>query len=372
MKFSQSQQGLTLAELLVYAGVFAITAGLLTTILIIVVNTQKRETASTEVTQQLNLVLNTASRLVSESSLVEAVYEGADASSTCTTFCTLKLRRIDLQKDPTVISSDINGIYLKEGNNAITTLSTNKVIINSLKFTKYETPGGHAVAEVRADLTYNSTNPKFALRKTLASAITRVSAATFDSDLIPNQDNAFDVGQLGSNLRWKNGRFSGDLTVGGQIQVSGGSPGIGKVLTSDAAGLASWQAAAGLPSGAVMFFNLSTCPSGWTDYSSAQGRYLVGKLPGGTLGATVGTAFTVDQENRAVGQHNHPITDPGHTHNLKAGGVGGAGGSYTVNPDQPAVPGFIANATTGITVNATGTVTGTNAPYIQLLACQKS
>ena len=34
------------------------------------------------------------------------------------------------------------------------------------------------------------------------------------------------------------------LTVAGQVQITGGSPGAGKVLTSDATGLATWQSAA--------------------------------------------------------------------------------------------------------------------------------
>ena len=41
-----------------------------------------------------------------------------------------------------------------------------------------------------------------------------------------------------------------NLNVGGQIKITGGSPGAGKVLTSDASGLATWQTSAGgLPTG---------------------------------------------------------------------------------------------------------------------------
>ncbi len=42
---------------------------------------------------------------------------------------------------------------------------------------------------------------------------------------------------------------SSNLYVTGQVKITGGSPGAGKVLTSDASGLASWQAAGGLPAG---------------------------------------------------------------------------------------------------------------------------
>jgi hypothetical protein len=35
--------------------------------------------------------------------------------------------------------------------------------------------------------------------------------------------------------------IAGNLTVGGTIEIDGGSPGAGKVLTSDATGIASWS-----------------------------------------------------------------------------------------------------------------------------------
>ena len=47
-------------------------------------------------------------------------------------------------------------------------------------------------------------------------------------------------------------RVNGDLKVSSTIKIEGGSPGAGKVLTSDASGLASWQAlSSALPNGAV-------------------------------------------------------------------------------------------------------------------------
>jgi len=47
-----------------------------------------------------------------------------------------------------------------------------------------------------------------------------------------------------------------------------------------------------IPSGAVIFFNLASCPQGWRELTSARGRYIVGLPAGGTLGATVGTALS--------------------------------------------------------------------------------
>lgn len=70
-----------------------------------------------------------------------------------------------------------------------------------------------------------------------------------------------------------------------------------------------------VPSGAVMSFNLGACPTGWTEFTAARGRYTVGKPLSGTLNAAVGTALT-DQEARAAGSHTHAITDVSHGHGL--------------------------------------------------------
>lgn len=150
---------------------------------------------------------------------------------------------------------------------------------------------------------------------------------------------------------------------------------------------------ASIPTGTIAFFNLGSCPSGWAEYTGLRGRYAVGKLATGTLEGTSGTAFTTDLEARAVGthnhvipslDHNHSITDPGHTHSYvratAVGGTAGGSGSIFYNSDDAEVTG---ESDTGITgtgsddpgggnVNNTGTVAGTPAPYVQLLACRKS
>lgn len=132
-----------------------------------------------------------------------------------------------------------------------------------------------------------------------------------------------------------------------------------------------------VPAGAVMHFDLASCPSGWAPYTEAVGRYLVGTGAGGTNGTSVGAALTPG-ENRTVGRHSHAVADPGHTHTATAGntivagnvpfvrfqsnGSGAAGSQGTLTTQT---------AATGITVEPTGGFTGTNAPYVNLLACKK-
>ena len=129
------------------------------------------------------------------------------------------------------------------------------------------------------------------------------------------------------------------------------------------------------PSGAVMYFDTPNCPSGWTLYSAAYGRYIVG-IPNGTgaRGATVGTALS-NVENRPTGQHTHAVNDPGHTHIVdydtdQLANVGNTiGGTHQVGVNDGHATSQ--SAFTGITIADAGSVAGTNAPYIQLLVCRK-
>jgi len=124
------------------------------------------------------------------------------------------------------------------------------------------------------------------------------------------------------------------------------------------------------PAGAVMFFATATCPGGWSEYAAAQGRYIVGLPPGGTLEKTDGTALA-DGEDRPTGAHTHQVVvqaDP-----ILVGGnvtVTSVQGTQHTTSRQPLDSTVAAS---GVTVNApAGSVAGTNAPYVQLLACRKN
>lgn len=152
----------------------------------------------------------------------------------------------------------------------------------------------------------------------------------------------------------------------------------GNLLTSNGTVWISTASAGGIPTGIVSFFNLTTCPAGWTEFTNARGRYIIGLPLSGTLAGTNGTALT-NLEDRPVGQHTHTINDPSHSHNPQKNTYGSAGqsrlswvsdtwGDPVPFPHGPPST----SSTTGITINNTGSVAGTAAPYIQLLVCQKN
>lgn len=142
----------------------------------------------------------------------------------------------------------------------------------------------------------------------------------------------------------------------------------------------------GVPSGTIAFF-ASSCPGGWSEFAGAEGRAIVGLPAGGTLGGTVGTALT-DQEDRThthpysdVIAHTHSVSDPGHAHDFPVKNNIDNGGFNTISRAWPT--GFdnlyqTNSSLTNISIDSTGVATGTtNAtsammPYLQLLVCQKN
>lgn len=91
--------------------------------------------------------------------------------------------------------------------------------------------------------------------------------------------------------------------------------------THTAASVGAAPASAGVPSGAVMFFTGSSCPSGWSPLTQANGRAIVARTDGQGSGQTVGTALG-NLENRT---HSH-VADPPATATVPS--ASGADGSH--------------------------------------------
>jgi hypothetical protein len=113
------------------------------------------------------------------------------------------------------------------------------------------------------------------------------------------------------------------------------------VLVTGLVTLGSTSYAAGVPKNAVMFFAQANCPTGWAPYTDAQGRAIVGIVPGlskvkvapSTLGGKVGTPLR-NMENR---QHLHRVdpsaqatssTSVPHTHAMNHGHGQIGGGAH--------------------------------------------
>lgn len=199
-----SSHGFTLIEILIYTGIFAIVSSILIGILVTFTRIDATEQATSEVANQANFILQQVRRLTSGAS----AFEVKDISGQKE----LWLYPQAYTTAPTKITKVGSVIMLSENGAVSAPLTTAKVVVDNLVFSKYSNPPGPDVIQVDMTLSYNAATPAEAHTRTFRTAIARVSAATFDTDLVPSSDNFVDVGLMGA--RWKNGVFSGGIGIG--------------------------------------------------------------------------------------------------------------------------------------------------------------
>jgi len=199
MKHLKNKYGFTLVEVLIYTVIFAIVAGLSTGILLTLTRINQNQSAGAEVTDQLNFIMQKIQYLVKQSSNIEI--------PTAVITSTLKLRMEDPIQDPTCLSL-VNGVIkLAQGpdsvnhqncTNVTSDLTNSRVVVNTFNFQKFTQYPGHDTVSINIQMSYNSNNPQSQIQRTVQSAIARVSAATFDSDVVPGGTYNFNLGQSGA------------------------------------------------------------------------------------------------------------------------------------------------------------------------------
>lgn len=220
----KNRGGFSLIEVLIYIVIFAVSAVFLVSILTVVTRIQLKQASSHELQQQLSFIGDVIQRMVQKSSLIDI-----DAGVATTT---LRLRMSASSTDTTLVYASSGIIYLEEVNTSgvsnLTPLTDSNVTVDSFYITKYENPGGYSVAQIDITMSYNTDNIQADDTRTLQTAVTRISAATFDSDLNPNADNSLNLGASGT--KWKQGYFSGTLQVGDYIQLIGSTGNIATTI----------------------------------------------------------------------------------------------------------------------------------------------
>ena len=203
-KKKKHSPGFSLIELAIYIAIFVVSAVFLTAILTAVTRVQLRQKSYNEVNHQISFVGNTIERLVQESSVID-ISAGTATSS-------LVLRLASSSLDPTSIYSSSTAIYLQEGTSTPIALTDSKINVDNFSVTKYENPSGKAIVQVSMAFSFNTSNDKAKFNRAVQLAIARVSAASFDSDIIPNATNSYDLGN--STYNWKSAYFAGSIGVG--------------------------------------------------------------------------------------------------------------------------------------------------------------
>ncbi len=211
----KKKNGFSLVEVLIYIAIFAVSAVFLVSILTVVTRVQLKQASSHEVEQQIAFVGDTVRRYVQKSNLIDI-----DPGIATTT---LRLRMPSSTADVTLIYASGTAMYLEErpisGTTRITSLTDEAVKVDSFYVTKYENPGGFAVAQIDVVLSSANTNQFSAVSRTLQTAITRISAAEFDSDVNPNTGDTLNLGAVAK--KWNSAYFAGTVQVGDNIKLIG-------------------------------------------------------------------------------------------------------------------------------------------------------
>ncbi len=236
----------------------------------------------------------------------------------------------------------------------------------------------------------------------------------------PDPDSSSQIGDVVEldDVEVRQGRFTAELSFGPEadgvdsawleIEVARGDRlgGFTRLEPRQRAfAAAAATAATSVPSGAVVFFNLPTCPSGWTEHTAVRGRVVVGLTAGGTLGGWAVATSLSDLESRTH-THTYSVTGPtgaagGHNHIWSqvqaaggdiqwqsyasngapvlafawSNGIGNEGsGIYPLaaSPDLTLYTSRVGDHVHEVAIGPTPTAeAAAGLPYVQLLACSK-
>lgn len=185
-----NRRGFTLVELLIFLGVFgAVSAGLIG-ILVTITRVQVRQSSAVEVGTQSQFLLQQAQYYIGKSSLVDIPQD--------TPTSTLKLYTGVNAQDPTFITLSGGIVYLQQtATGSLQALTSNRVTVSNLLFTRRANAPGHDAVSISFTIAYNTSNIEQAFSQMLQTSIARVSAATFDSNVIPSSTATYSLGASG-------------------------------------------------------------------------------------------------------------------------------------------------------------------------------
>ncbi|MDD5547745.1 MAG: tail fiber domain-containing protein [Candidatus Pacebacteria bacterium] len=287
-------RGVVLVEILMYTAILGITGAFMGGIFNNVQKFQVKENASKEVRQQLDIVSQTIQRYTRDASSIDI--------ATSTSATTLTLRMQTSAVDPTIIYLANGIIYLKRGSSNAQPLTNNKVYVDKLNFTKVATEYAHDAVQIDLGISYaSSTNATAAFTKSLVSIAAKVNAATFDSNLTPGTNSNYDLGI--ATYKWRNGYFSGNVFVDGNIGIGTTIPGY-KFHTYNTAATNNYIEMQSTNSGGASVLQAES-DTGWgqmTAYGSAVASTRFGLNKAGMV-AMVGSGNVVAYGNNA----NYPV-----------------------------------------------------------------
>ncbi len=217
------REGFTLIEILIFTAIFVLVIISFTTIFVGISQIAVRGSSSAEVASQSQFLIQTIQYYIERSSAVEITADTATSS--------LKLRMPSAAEDPVIISLlSSSTVTLEKAGGAVSNLTSSKVNVPNLIFTRRTNAPGHDSVAVAFTMQYNTLNARQAFTEAINTSVTRVAAATFDSNIIPASGNTYGLGASAGDWRSINNTiyFSGSKVGIGvsspssTLQVSGG------------------------------------------------------------------------------------------------------------------------------------------------------
>jgi type II secretory pathway pseudopilin PulG len=219
------RSGLTLIELIIFVAIFAVSMGAIMGVFTNISAVAVRQSSVAEVQGQSQFLLQTIQYYVERSSVVSTTVDEAVS--------TLTLRMPAPAEDPVVIDMNGNAVRLKIGAAAAQNITSDKVEVSGLSFSKRSNPGGKDSVATSFTVTYATGNQAQRFAQSLRTAIARVSAATFDSDIVPGAASAGDYALGTSAGDWRSVNNTlffngsnvgiGDSTPDATFEVAGGN-----------------------------------------------------------------------------------------------------------------------------------------------------
>lgn len=209
-------------ELVLFSAIFALISISFISVLVAVVRVQSRQGASADVNQQSDFALATIQRLVEGSSYIEGAAGTASSG--------VMLRMPDAAQDPTLVYAAGGTLWVKQGSEAADQLLSPSVSVSGATFVKRSNAGGKDALGVSLTLNNASASSTRNLARIINVFVSRVSAATFDADIIPNASSAYKLGTSGALWQAINDVLyfgSGNVGVGAaspasKLEVNGG------------------------------------------------------------------------------------------------------------------------------------------------------
>lgn len=155
------------------------------------------------------------------------------------------------------------------------------------------------------------------------------------------------------------------LDIGGSLRIRGGAPGEGKVLTSDANGVARWSAppapppadagGGAIPAGMIAMFD-AACPAGWTRFAPLDDKFARGGSSfGSSGGAETHSHYSAASESTSGGWPR-----------VARGAQSGVVPSYGTTISDPAMNAY-GTSSSGLPTSSASSLP----PYLTVVWCRK-